>query len=282
MLRAAIAAIALMVPAASAAHSFWIEPAQHDPQVDEEVRVTFRVGDAGEARDWGLYWERIVALRLYGPNGTIDQQHAVRTTQRGERGTVRLSVPEPGSYVLGFESNVSFSDLEAQRFDDYVDGQALTAIAAHREATGTTGVNGTELYARRAKALIQVDGVETENITTPIGHTLEIVPLESPFALNAGDPLPIQVLWRGAPLEGVRIEVVRPFADYETTILTTDADGKASFELKHGSRYLVSAVWGVPAPHDSRADYFTIFSSLTFPSPSPVFDTDVRPPSVTQ
>jgi len=260
MWKSVIAAIAIGLPATVAAHSFWLEPLQHDPQAGEDVTVAFRVGDAGEATDWGLYWERIASLRVYGPNGVIDQQGAVRTT------------------VLGFESNPSFSDLEAERFNNYVEHEGLVAIAAHREANGTTDENGTELYARRAKALFQVGAEHTDNITQPVGHLLEIVPLESPFALQEGDTLPVQILWRGAPLEGANIAVVRPFADNETEIVKTDANGRASFELKHGSRYLLSVVWGVPAPNDARADYFTIFASLTFPSPDLAFGANIRPP----
>ena len=89
MLRLALAAFALIASSAAGAHSFWLEPVQHDPQVDEEVLVAFRIGDAGESSDWGLYWERIASLRLYGADGVIDQQTAVRTTQRGERGIRR-------------------------------------------------------------------------------------------------------------------------------------------------------------------------------------------------
>ncbi len=280
MFRIAFAALAFCISTAAAAHSFWLEPTQHDPQVDEEVLVAFRVGDAGDANDWGLYWERIASLRLYGPDGVVDQQRAVRTTGPRERGTARVSIPAPGSYVLGFESNPSFSDLEADRFNAYVDHEGLTAIAAHREARGLTDTNGTELYARRAKALFRVGGEDTANITQPIGHLLEIVPLESPFALTSGDTLSVQVLWRGAPLEGASLAVVRPFAEYDTQLLKTDREGKASFELKDGSRYLLSVVWGVPAPNDARADYFTIFSSLTFPSPWPDLDRDAVPPVI--
>lgn len=278
MLRAFITAIALTLSSAAAAHTFWLEPVQHDPQPEEEVRVAFRVGDAGDSSDWGLYWERIAALRLYGPDGVIDQQRAVRTTGPGERGTARVSIAEPGNYVLGFESIPSLSDLEAEQFNRYVEHEGLRAIAAHREASARTSVRGTELYSRRAKALFQVGEGQAGDVTLPIGHTLEIVPLSSPFSMTEGEILTLQVLWRGEPLEGASLAVVRPFAGNDVQTLITDAQGKASFALKHGSRYLLSTVWGVPAPNDARADYFTIFASLTFPSAHLPFDANTRPP----
>jgi hypothetical protein len=262
-----VAALAICAGSAATAHSFWLEPTVHTVDPGERVAVAFRVGDGADVSDWALYWERVAALRLYGPEGVIDQLGAIRATGPGERGGAVFLAPAPGSYVLGFESNPSFSDLGAAAFNDYVDHEGLTAIAAHRLATGATQANGTENYARRAKALIQVGAPRTANVTRPIGQTLEIVPLANPLGMKAGDMLEVQLLWRGAPLPGARIAVVRPAADHATEVIVTDTAGKARFALKHGSRYLLSSVWGVPAPNDNRAAYQTIFASLTFPSP---------------
>ena len=275
MIRGLVAAIALTASTAAAAHNFWLQPETHTPDPGEQVRVDFKVGDAGaEASDWGVYWERIASFRLYGPDGATDQQGAVRTTTRGEVGTALVSVEQPGSYALSFESTPSFSDLEGVRFDRYVANEGLTAIAEHRAMTRAGEANGTELYSRRAKALLQVGDTPTANVTRPIGQTLEIVPLSNPFAMRAGEMLEVEVLWRGAPLEGATLHVITPSRNPDGDKLLTDADGRASFVLEHGSRYLLTTVWGVPAPNDRRGDYFTIFSSLTFPAPQPSFGAD--------
>lgn len=266
-LRLPLGALALLLPVAATAHSFWLQPESHIVEIGEEAVIGFKIGDVGEEGDWSVYWERVSSFRLHGPDGTTDQLRAVRTRRGGDTGGAQLSIAKAGSYVLAFESNPSFSDLEAERFNRYVEHEGLTAIAAHRELTRTSDTNGTELYARRAKALLQVGDAQTGNVTEPVGQLLEIVPLANPFALGEGDNLSVQVLWRGEPLEGASLVVARPHADGDPLVLLTDADGKASFDLQWGSRYLLSVVWGVPAPNDRRADYFTIFSSLTFPSP---------------
>lgn len=268
--RAILATLAaLAVPAAAAAHTFWLQPALHTAKPGGEVTVDFRVGDAGEESDWALHWERVAALRLYGPNGVIDQLAAVQPSTPQTPGVARFAAPAAeGTYVLGFESTPSYSSLAAPEFNAYVAHEGLTAVAAHRQAAGTSGTPGTELYARRAKALLQVGTGQTGNVTQPIGQLLEIVPLANPFALREGDPLPVQVLWRGQPLEGATLTVERPYAgESKREVLKTDAQGRATFTLRHGSRYLVYTVWSVPGPNDRRADYQTIFASLTFPSP---------------
>ena len=268
-IRTALAALALALPAAGLAHTFWLQPVSHIVAPGEPVAVDFRVGDAGEESDWALHWERVASLRLYGPNGVIDQLAAVHPTTPQARGVARFNAPEAeGSYVLGFESTPSFSQLAASEFNAYVAHEGLTAVAAHRQAMGTTGAPGTELYARRAKALLQVGKTRTDNVTQPVGQLLEIVPLTNPFALTEGEALAVQVLWRGKPLEGATLSVARPYAQGGVPqVLKTDAAGRATVTLQHGSRYLLYTVWSVPGPNDKRADYQTIFASLTFPSP---------------
>ncbi len=271
MFRLIIAAAALVVPAAAAAHSFWLQPADHSPDQGEELRVEFKVGDVGvgdnEAADWGLYWERIVSLRLYGPGGVTDQQSAVRTTKAGEVGGAVVTVPGPGSYILAFESNPSFSDLEAERFDRYVENTSLTAIAADRAARGRSGIRGTELYSRRAKTVLQVGEEQTRNVTRPIGQTLEIVPTENPFSMGEGEQLPLLVLWRGKPLAGALLEASALDGGSDglgdLTTYRTDEYGTVVIPAQNGSAMLYSVVWGEPAPNDTRADYFTVFASLT-------------------
>jgi len=271
MIRTTLTALALSISSAAAAHSFWLQPENASLEPGEEAAIAFKIGDVGEdAQDWGLYWERIASFRLYGPDGATDQQSAVRTTRAGDRGGASVTTPtQPGTYVLALESNPSFSDLEGARFDRYVANNGLTAIAEHRAAMQASDADGTELYARRAKTLLQVGDATTANVTEPIGQTLEIVPLANPFDLEAGDTLRVRVLWRGEALEGATLAVARIGAEPAPMSLMTDANGEAEVTLEAGPGYLLAVVWGVPAPNDARADYFTIFSSLTMPGPTP-------------
>ncbi|AWW72946.1 hypothetical protein CD351_00740 [Erythrobacter sp. KY5] len=266
MIRTVLTALALVASTGAAAHSFWLQPEDHTPAAGEEVLIEFKVGDAGDVKDWGLYWERIASLRLYSPDGVVDQQRAVRTTAADEVGSAVVSIRGEGTHILAFESNPSFSDLEAERFNRYVDHEGLRGIAADRILRGTTDENGTELYARRAKTLLQVGERHTRNATRAIGHVLEIVPLQNPFSLEPGEPLDLQVFFRGEPLEGAMLSAV-PLgvtAKYQTFL--TSADGVVRVAAPGENPTLYSVVWGVPAPNDARAEYFTIFASLTVAS----------------
>ncbi|MDY7097218.1 MAG: DUF4198 domain-containing protein [Pseudomonadota bacterium] len=269
MIRALTAAFALIAASSASAHSFWLEPESYDAQTDEAVLVEFKVGDldkdGGPAiNDWGLYWERVAALQSFSDKGAVDQQTAIRTTQSGETGTALLKLKGEGSHILAFASNPSFSDLEAARFDRYVAHEGLKAIAADRAAKAGKATSGTELYARRAKTIINVGDAYTD-VSRPVGHTLEIVPLANPMELGASDDLRVRVLWRGEPLPEAKVFAYQ-IGDKtrKTGVYSTGSDGETSVSLVKGKEHLISVVWGEPAPNDVRADYFTIFASLTF------------------
>jgi len=266
MIRLACAAFAFVISTSASAHNFWLEPDTHTPMAGDNIQVEFRVGDIGkEAADWGLYWERIAALRLFGPESVTDQQRAVRTTRTEQPGFATITAPQAGTHILAFASNTSFSDFEAERFNRYLDHQGLSAIAGYRSERDLEGQNGTELYARRAKALFQVGEKTTANVLEPIGQTLEIVPLANPFELKGSQDLRVKVLWRGEPLPGASLIVARGGAEKgKEEVFLTDKAGVTTFKYHPDSRYLLSVVWGEPAPNDARADYFTIFASLTF------------------
>ncbi len=93
----------------------------------------------------------------------------------------------------------------------------------------------------------------------PQGLQLEILPL-SDRQPAAGDSLPVQVRWEGAPL--VRARITR--AEYGgEKVFETDADGKASLPVLSG-RQLIEVTHTKDLPNDSRADVYAASANLVF------------------
>lgn len=256
----------LALPCFAWGHSMWLQPMDHTIDPGDVLVTDFRVGDSKEHAAWGLYWERVGSLRLHGDGTLQDWQGMLRETKGETSGGAQAKVAQPGTYVLAFESNSSFSDLEPERFNSYAEEEGLAAVLRDRASKGTTGAHGTELYSRRSKALVQVGDVTTNNVTRPLGHTLEIVPLQNPYALGVERKLTVQVLFRGKPLSEGTLHVSRLGGDGETVKLPTSEDGKVTLDIREEGTWLVDCVWAVPAPNDARADYVTVFASLTFES----------------
>ena len=249
----------------AAAHDFWLLPQSFQLDEPGDVQVRFLVGHADEVNAWNLQWDRVVALRSHGGGEVSDLQPHLTPVNGVVPGYAAVALPAPGTHVVAFESHHSFSDLEADKFNDYAEGEGLTAVLEARERDGASGSNGRELYSRRAKTLLQVGEEATDDALAPLGHTLEIVPEANPYALGEDRSLPVRVMFRGEPLAGATVDITAlgtgedPFAE-----VVTDAEGRAAFDVPDGGAYKLNVVWGVPNTGSRQAEFETVFSSLTF------------------
>ena len=265
LLRSAVAAFGVLAATPAAAHDFWLVPQAFEMSEPGVMPVGFMVGHAGDVNPWNLQWDRVVALRAHGGGTVTDLQPHLVPVTRLAAGHARVPLRTPGTHVVAFESHHSFSDLEAKKFNDYAEKEGLTAVLEARAASGAEDENGRELYSRRSKILLQVGKEATDDALAPLGHSLEIVPERNPYALGDDRTLPVRVLFRGAPLEGATVDIQalgtgkEPHAE-----AMTDAAGRASFTVPPGGAYKLNVVWGVPNLDVSRAEYETVFASLTF------------------
>lgn len=264
--RLALAVAGLLLAAAqpAQAHDFWISLDDwHLPQ-DGEVKADMRVGTGAEPERWKLRPERVVAFRTIAPDRTITDRTALLVpSEKLEWYDAIVPVSGAGTHILMFETTPATSDLEAKAFDEYVAHEGLSAVAAHRAALPKPGTNGRELYARRAKALVQIGSTCSPQALQPLGLSLEIVPLVNPHCA-AQDTLPVEVRFRGEPLAGalVRMESLSsPAGEIEQR---TDASGRASFAMPKTGNWKISLVWSVPIEGNDLAEYDTLFSSLSF------------------
>ena len=167
--------------------------------------------------------------------------------------------------MIVMETNHTGSELPFVRFNDYARDEGLTPIIAARAKAGSTSTTGREIYSRRATALIQVGNARTQNVTRPVGLTLEIVPQINPYELAASAAFPVQVLYDGKPLAGATIKLNNlDFDAKPLAIKLTDAQGRAAFDLPRTGRWQLNVVWSKPVTGNPAADFDTTFSSLAF------------------
>lgn len=256
-----LALILALTTAPAVAHDFWIETGKALEQNGEaELAASFHVGTAAEPEGWDLRRERIVALRSFGPGGVRDQQAEIVPGKPG-RATFRLR--GAGTHVITLESAPVESDLPPAEFNDYVAHEGLTAVQDWRASNAQSGARGRETYARRAKALVQIGG-RPSDVSRPLGLSLEIVPERNPLFLRPNEALPVLIYFRGRPLAGARVECESLDRLAPSTTATSDAHGRANCAIARKGRWKVATVWSVPVTANPRADFDTLFSSLTF------------------
>ena len=97
----------------------------------------------------------------------------------------------------------------------------------------------------------------------PMGLPVEVVPLVDPFAMKAGDMLPVQVLMNGKPLAGAEIT-----ADYvnatDAAAIVADADGKAMVPLRNQGLNVISVSTSEPHPEPTEAQEIGHTATLSF------------------
>lgn len=247
------------------AHDFWLELDTWQVDGDAtEVNVQFLVGHAGDRDDWAINPERVVALTTAGPSGALDRRRSIFLPNAREPGGAVLQLDGEGTHVIAFETNnASYSDLPAEKFNAYVDEEGLAAAAVVRRDKGLQDRRGRERYSRRAKAIVQVGRLTNEGLA--VGHTLEIIPRKNPFTLAEGEPLAVEVRYKGVPLAGALVNIESLDAGLIPEIKKlTDEHGVASFDFPKRGAWKFNVVWTEVIDEDPKADFETVFSSLTF------------------
>lgn len=249
------------------AHDFWIVPTSFFPQPGQTLGVALRVGEhlVGDPvpRNPALVKSFIVA-------NAAGRQEIVGRAGMEPAGALRVVVP--GLHVVGFHSQPIPTELPPEKFNQYLKEEGLDAIADLRQQRGQTDASAREIFSRCAKSLLLVGEPSEEAQDQVLGFTLELVAERSPYALRAGQTLPLRLLYQGRPLAGVLIVAMNQTNAAEKLSARSDQNGRVQFKLQPGGMWLVKAVHMVEAPADSHAQWASYWASLTFDMRAPSND----------
>jgi len=253
-----VAAIVLGGPPL-AAHDMWIEPATFSPGAGQIVGVRLRVGQdlLGDPlpRDPTLINEFLV------------QDAAGRLPIVGRDGADPagfLRAVSPGLLIIGYRSNPSSIEQTADKFNRYLKEEGLDAIAALRARRNQSDAKAHEIFSRCAKSLL-ISGTpsETEG-DRALGFTLELVAERNPYAIRAGQDLPVRLTYENRPLAGALVVAMNRLNPSEKLTARTDQAGRVRFRLNYGGMWLIKAVHMVEAPRGANAEWASYWASLTF------------------
>lgn len=269
MRKVCLALVAALCAPAAWAHDFWLQPRSFWIPEGGTAAFTVQVGHGADRETWSVDPKRVVMYRSIAPGGAVTDR---RAQARLGSGPQALAFSAPGTHVVVLETNHAQSNLPAVRFNEFLKEEGLTPALRHRERTRTTGRPGREIYSRRVKTLVQVGPARRQaqpHVTRPVGLTLEIVPEANPYALPAGAPLPVRVLYQGRPVAGALVKLTNLGADAKPAAQAlTDRAGRATFTYPRRGTWLLNVVWTKPLTEHPRADFDTTFSSLAFGFPN--------------
>jgi nickel transport protein len=132
---------------------------------------------------------------------------------------------------------------------EYPDGSYENLSPEEAQAINYENVTN---YLKSTKALYNW----SDEVATPFGLPLEIVPLENPFALGIGDNLSVRVLYQGNA-------IANPTVEYLGQELAIDANGIASVPIVEGGLQVIEASYDNPTASSPGISHATIFTAQT-------------------
>lgn len=245
----------------SLAHEFWLSPKKFSVAVGEEVGIDFLVGENFEGEPWDVQLSRVVKLEHY----QLSQMKSLMTTLKpSEKEKLKLKFSTEGTQLIYFQSQDSFIELEAEKFNAYLKEDGLEDTYDQRKRTNTLDKPAKEYYSRFTKVLLQAGNKVDDTYRKKVGARLEIVPLQNPYALQKGDYLQCQVLIDGKPALHQMVKVWNKVTG--RTFLQniyTEKDGTIKFPINAQGPWMVSTVKMIPSEKPD-ADWRSMWASLTF------------------
>jgi uncharacterized GH25 family protein len=241
------------------AHDLWIEPTTFSPEPGQIIGVRLRVGQdlLGDPvpRDPALV-KQFVFEDVGGRKPLVGRE--------GADPAGFLRVAGPGLLVIGYLSNPSAIELAAEKFNQYLRDEGLDAVAALRARRMQTGDTAHELFSRCAKSLVLSGSPSRAQADRLLGFTLELVAERNPYAIRAGEDLPVRLTYEKRALAGALVVAMNRLNPSEKQAARTDIDGRVRFRLLQGGMWLVKAVHMVPVPAGGNAEWASFWASLTF------------------
>ncbi|WP_419658665.1 Nickel transport complex protein, NikM subunit [Desulfosarcina variabilis str. Montpellier] len=125
-------------------------------------------------------------------------------------------------------------------------------------------------YEMYAKTLVAVGNASSDAFSKPVGQRFEIVPLQNPHDLKAGDWIAFKVLLDGKPAKGAEISA-SPYAKPEVTVVDNLSNKKEAKirVVDYTGPWIVTAKLELPASEEfkEKCEKLHFVSTLTFSVP---------------
>ena len=134
-------------------------------------------------------------------------------------------------------------------------------IASATSRCGTTTPRRTPLMPTTISTTSRFLDAQSDRM---IGLPLELVAERNPYALGPREELPVRLLYQNQPLAGALVVAVNRLNPGQILKARSDAEGRVKFVLPVSGLWLIKAVHMIPAPDQTKADWASVWASLTF------------------
>lgn len=261
MKRVVAAACLSLIVFVSNSHEFWIQPQKYRFATGEDIKLIFMVGENFSGEPWDLKTNKVVKLEAISAYGKKDLTSQVKQLPGPN---ITFKPGGDGLQLIALESNAASIELEADKFNAYLEEDGLDDIKRRRKEKNETDKPSREQYTRYAKLLVQAGTRQDEVFKRKLGLKVEFIPQQNPYVLKAGDYMDCLLLIDGKP--GAH-RMVKVWSKYNKTIFQqnafTENDGMFKFPISNPGQWMVSTVYMVPSQKEG-VDYESSWASLVF------------------
>jgi uncharacterized GH25 family protein len=172
-----------------------------------------------------------------------------------------------GTYVIGWSSTPSYISIDAKAFDEYIEAEGYDNVIAMRK-TSAQAAEQREKYTRFLKTFLQVGSKTTSNFNHTFGYKIEIIPMNNPYEVSAGEDFQLQVRLDGKPLANVRL--MATFDTYSTEhdvyeqTVQTNSEGIAVIKITKPGIWMIRTSYMLPIQNDPKADWESYWANISF------------------
>ena len=246
----------------SLAHEFWLLPSAWFVQPGQSLKMSLRVGEGFAGEPWEAKVSRVTQF-FSVLNKT--KTNRLENLQKSGLDSLWLSFDKPGTQLVCLATNNKFLEMEADKFDAYLQEDGLEHIRQLRQKTGQTSKPSREFYRRESASLIQVGDTPSKVFFEKTGFELRILPEKNPLVADPNSILKFQIRFKGKPLPNALVRHWRKTADDSPIVQVqkSDRNGRVRFRLSPGEQ-MVSVVHMTTYPKPAEADWQSIWGNLTF------------------
>ncbi len=244
------------------AHEFWLEPQQYIFSRGEEVNIRLKVGESFTGDNWSGNQQKVNELKLHYADITDDLKNAL-TDDAGD--SIQFSLFEEQTAMVTFNNINSFIELEAPKFNEYLNEDGLADAINYRKEHNETDSMGREFYQRSVKTIIQVGAKKTDVYKKQTSLPLDIIPLSHPYALKNQQTIKLKILFKGEPFSNKKIRTWHKLPGMvKDSAIMSDANGEISFPVETTGEWMVSCVHMIRTNNDPKAQWQSFWGSVTW------------------
>jgi ketosteroid isomerase-like protein len=186
------------------AHDFWIVPDAFQVSAGGTLEIRGQTSTKFPTSLGAVTPERVAEARLIGASS---DERLTQLSTSGKSLLIRHRPTTPGQHIVAVALVARSTRTTPERLKRYIALEGAPALAERHEREGafpkTDSV--TQISAKFAKTLVEVGQGGSRAFARTVGHELELVPVNDPSALHAGDSLVVRLLYHGRPVAGAHL-----------------------------------------------------------------------------